>query len=125
MRTVFAVLTGWVTVGFFVALTDLALMWTFPGQYLSGRIPPVRLTALVLLTSTLYAVAGGWTAARLAPYSGWRVVIYLAAWGEIAGIASVVHSWGQMQWWYQIGWLILWIPAVFLGGYLRRRNSPV
>ena len=115
-------LTGWVMVGFFVVLTDLVLMWTFPDQYLTGRIPPARLTALVLGTTTLYSVAGGWTTARMAPKAGWRHVAYLIVWGEIAGAASAFRTWGQMQWWFTIGWLILWIPAVWLGGFLRLRS---
>ena len=118
-----AVLAGWLMVGVLVVLTDLVLARAFPAEYVQGKIPPDKLTALVLATSTLYSVIGGWLTARIAlPETGWKSILGLVIWGEIAGIASTVFSWGLMQWWYSIGLLVLWIPAVLLGGFIRLRK---
>jgi hypothetical protein len=38
------------------------------------------------------------------------------------GIASAIATWGQIQPWYQIGLCVAWIPAVFLGGWIRARQ---
>jgi hypothetical protein len=47
--------------------------------------------------------------------------VYLILWGLLMGVVSAVMSWGQIQWWYQIGLIVLWIPMVLLGGRLATR----
>ena len=118
-RGVYGVLSGWLATGMLVVVTDFILGRAFPEAFAPGRIAPAKFSALVLATTTLYSVAGGWATAYLTAAAGWRYLIALAIWGELAGIASVSMTWGQTKWWYAIGLLVLWIPAVLLGGYLR------
>lgn len=119
VRSIFAVLLGWAAVGVLVVATDTAMMKMYPDQYVHGQLPPDYLVWVSLLTSTLWSVLGGYVTARLAPRKVWHHILGLAIWGELMGVASAIATWGQVQTWYQIGLLVLWAPAVALGGWLR------
>lgn len=123
LRTIGAVLAGWLTTGVLVVCFDLVLTKLYPNEYRRGQMPPDYLTGLVLATSTLFSVPGGWVTARLAKTDPSRHILYLILWGELMGILSASMTWGQIQWWYQIGLLVLWIPAVLLGGRLAVKRS--
>jgi hypothetical protein len=119
VRSVLAVLGGWVAVGVLVVVTDLVLGRMYPQSYVAGKIPPDSLSALSLATSILYSIAGGWLTALIASRRKWTHVLALVAWGLLMGIASAIFTWGQTQHWYQIGLILGWIPAVLLGGYIK------
>jgi hypothetical protein len=116
LRTILAVLAGWMTTGVLVVCFDLILRKVIPNDYRDGQIPPDSVTALVLMTSALFSIPAGWVTARLARTDPARHVVYLILWGLLMGIVSAVMSWGQIQWWYQIGLIVLWAPMVLLGG---------
>lgn len=118
-------LAGWAVVGVLVVLTDLVLGKIFPTEYVAGRIPPDRLSALSLATATLYSVLGGWITVKLARTRPWRHAMYLILWGELMGVLSAVMTWGQIQWWYQIGLLAAWPLAIALGCWLAAGIPPV
>jgi len=96
-------------------LTDFVLGKMFPSEYVAGKTPPDRLSALSLATSTLYSVLGGWITVKLARARPWRHALYLILWGELMGVLSAVMTWGLMQWWYQIGLLAAWPLAIAAG----------
>lgn len=118
LRSILSVLAGWAAVGVLVVLTDLVLGKMFPNEYVAGRIPPDRLSALSLGTATVYSVLGGWIMVKLARSSPWRHALWLILWGELMGVLSAVMTWGQIQPWYQIGLLIAWPLAVAAGCWL-------
>ncbi len=119
VRSILAVLLGWAAVGVLVIATDGAMNLLFPDQYVHGKLPPDFLAAISLATSTLWSIIGGYITARLAPNQPWRHIVALMIWGELMGITSSIMTWGQIQVWYQTGLLLLWAPAVSLGGWLR------
>lgn len=114
LRSSLSVLAGWAAVSVLVVLTDLVLGRAFPEEYVQGRMPPDRLSALSLATATLYSVAGGWITVKLARSSPWRPAVSLILWGELPGVISAVLTWGQIRWWYHIGLLAAWPDAVAL-----------
>ena len=91
----------------------------FPDQYVHGKLPPDHLAAISLATSTLWSIIGVHITAWIAPRKPWHHILALVIWGELMGIASSIATWGQIQMWYQIGLLLLWPPAVAIGGWLR------
>jgi len=119
VRSILAVLGGWIAVGVLVVITDLVLGRIYPQAYVEGKIPPDFLSALSLATSIGYSIAGGWLTARIAARRKWNHVWALVAWGLLMGIVSAMLTWGKIQHWQQIGLIVGWIPAVILGGYLR------
>jgi len=118
LRSILSVLAGWAAVVVLVVLTDLALGKMFPSEYVAGKMPPDRLSALSLATSTLYSVLGGWITAKLALSSPWRHALYLIVWGELMGVLSAVMTWGLMPWWYHAGLLAAWPLAIAAGCWL-------
>ena len=119
IRSILAVLLGWAAVGVLVVSTDGVLHMLFPDQYVHGKLPPDHLAAISLATSTLWSIIGGYITAWIAPRKPWHHILALVIWGELMGIASCIATWGQIQAWYQIGLLLLWAPAVAIGGWLR------
>ncbi|HPT27232.1 MAG TPA: hypothetical protein PLZ95_12490 [Bryobacteraceae bacterium] len=123
LRSILAVLAGWGTTGVLVVCFDLILRKVIPNDYRDGQIPPDGVSAMVLATSALFSIPAGWVTAKLARIDPSRHVVYLVLWGLLMGIISAVMAWGQIQWWYHIGLLILWIPMVLLGGRLAIKRS--
>jgi uncharacterized membrane protein YccC len=56
---------------------------------------------------------------RIAARKPWLHALALAAWGELMGTISTVANWGRIQEWYQIGLLVMWVPAVLAGAWIR------
>lgn len=117
-RSILAVLAGWLTTGILVVCFDLVLRKVLPNDYRDGQIPPDWVTAMVLATSALFSIPAGWVTAKVARTDPSRHVVYLVLWGLLMGIFSAVMAWNQIQWWYHIGLIILWVPMVLLGGRL-------
>lgn len=118
LRSILAVLAGWLTTGVLVVCFDLVLRKVLPDDYRDGQIPPDWVTAMVLATSALFSIPAGWVTAKMARTDPSRHVVYLVLWGLLMGIVSAVMAWNQIQWWYHIGLILLWVPMVFLGGRL-------
>jgi hypothetical protein len=118
LRTILAVLAGWMTTGVLVVCFDLILTKLLPNDYKQGQIPPDWVSAMVLATSAFFSIPAGWVTAKLAKTDPQRHVTYLICWGLLMGVVSAVMAWNQIQWWYHIGLLVLWVPMVLLGGRL-------
>jgi hypothetical protein len=119
LRSILAVLAGWLAVGVLVVLTDGVLHKMYPNDYVHGKVPPDNLMMVSLATATLYSVLGGYITARLARHRPWHHILGLIVWGEVMGIVSFIFSRGQVPDWYSLALLALWFPAVCIGGYLR------
>ncbi len=124
LRSILSVLAGWAAVGVLVVLTDVVLGWLYPAEYVAGRIPPDRLSAISLAAATLYSILGGWITVKLARTRPWRHAVYLILWGEGMGVLSAVMTWGQIQAWYQIGLLVAWPIAIAAGCWLAAGAPP-
>jgi len=104
-----------------VLLGDVLLHALFPKDYVQGTPVPVGLlwvsTAIFVAASILCA----WICAKTAPGRALAHVIWFFAIGEVMGLATTVPNWGKMPHWYSISWLLLWVPAVWIGWKLARR----
>jgi len=122
LRSVAAVLAGYVSIGVLVVLTD-ALVWAIrPGEYISGQAPPVYYYVISLFTVPLYTVLGGCLCAWIAKAKPWKHVLALVIFGEIMGVLSIAASWGKAPLWYGLALLVLYPPAIWFGGLLRLRR---
>ncbi len=74
-------------------------------------------TALFTVISILCA----WVCAKLAPSNVRTHVFVFFALGEIMGLVATVLNWGKVPYWYSIAWLVVWIPAVWIGWKLANR----
>jgi len=119
LRSIGAVVAGYISIGVLVVLTDTVLARLYPNDYVQGKAPPDSLLVVTMITATCYSVLGGRLTARLAARKPWGHVIGLIVLGEIMGVVSMVMFWTQQPHWYPLALLVLFPPAVWLGGRLR------
>ncbi len=116
-----ALLAGFLVVVLFSTGTDVALQATgvFPAgeQRMSDG-----LFLLALGYRTLYAIAGCYVAARLAPDRPMRHALGLGGVGMALAVAGSVAMWGAGPAWYNLGVIATAIPGAWVGGWLHERR---
>lgn len=118
-RSILAIVIGFLFIGVLSIGTDgvLAAAGVFPPQ---GQ--PVTSVGLLLLTVAyvaVYAIAGCWLAAWLAPGRPLRHALILGALGLVAQVPPAVMQWGLMPKWYTLVNLALVMPYAWIGGRIR------
>jgi hypothetical protein len=121
LRSIGAVLAGYISIAILVVSTDFVIAGFKPGEYRPGQMPPAIYFVISLFTAPLYSVVGGYVCAWLARVCQNRHVLALIVFGEAMGVASAIAFRGQQPVWYGLALLVLYPPAVWLGGRLRVR----
>lgn len=125
LKSIGAVLTGFVTVFILSVVTDLVLEKL-------GVFPPITeglfvtwMLVLALAYRTAYTVLGGYVTATLAPQRALKHVFILASIGTVAAIVGLVATWGKGLGpeWYPIALALLAFPSVWLGGKLNAKSK--
>jgi len=119
VRSAVAVLAGLAVV---VALSEGAdyVATTFGLLSFDGPDPTVAFATATVYRS-LAAVAGGYTAARLAPERPMLHTWILGGIGFLAAIAGCIAGWKYGNHWYPIALVITALPCTWLGGKLAAR----
>ena len=117
MRTVIAVLAGFLGIGVLVRFTDLLFARLVPGW--DPRQPPLFYFAVSLATDFIYSVIGGYLCALIAEQHRRTATLWLIVLGEVLGVIVQVILWSQVPHWYAIGLLILYPAGVWIGSNLR------
>ena len=120
LRTVGALIAGFVTVALLSTAADAALhaMNYYPNDGTAGTDPEL---AVALAYRTLFTVFGGFVCAWLAPSHPQRLATILGLIGTIPAVLGVVAMWGLGHHWYAISLALLAIPSTALGGWLFTR----
>lgn len=122
LKSIGAVLAGFVTVFVLSTVTDLILekLGVFPPIY-EGLFVTWMLV-LALAYRTAYTILGGYVTAALAPQRSMKHVFVLAVIGTAAGTLGLVVTWGKGLGpeWYPIALVILAFPSVWVGGRLAK-----
>jgi hypothetical protein len=121
LRSVGAVLAGFLATFILSIATDLILhgAGVFPpwGQPMSNA-----LFVLATVYRTIYAIAGGYITARLAPDRPMGHALTLGIIGLFAAIAGTLATWNKGPEfgpkWYPLALVVLAIPSVWFGGKL-------
>jgi hypothetical protein len=123
-KSIGAVLAGLIAIVALSAGTDFVLeslgIFTPPDQ---GFFTP-WMVMLALIYRCIYAVAGGYIAARLAPNRPMRHAIILGLIGLVASIAGAIVAWDLSPHWFPIALIITALPCTWLGGKLKTRGLP-
>jgi len=123
LKSIGSVFAGFITVVILSVGTDFVLetLHIFPPQS-DPKAYLIWMLVLALAYRSLYTVAGGYVAARLAPNRPMRHVIILGFVGIAAGTLGVIISWNfSPDHWYPISLVIGAMPCTWLGGKLKTR----
>ena len=122
LRSILAIAVGFLLIGALAFGTGAALQS-------AGILPPAGepLTdagplVLETLYVAIYAIAGCWLAARLAPDRPMRHALILGFLGLAFNVMGAVATWGQRPAWYILLNLALVLPYAWIGGRLREQQ---
>jgi hypothetical protein len=122
VKSILSVLGSYVLSIVLVMATDPLLHALFPHDYNRGQTIPDGLLLLSTALFTVISILCAWVCAKLAPSRVRVHVIAFFALGEIMGLVATLLNWGKMPHWYSIAWLLVWIPAVWIGWKLAGRS---
>jgi hypothetical protein len=117
-RLAAAVITGYLTIGLLVLLTDQIAAWTIPG-FLAMSMPPANYFYTSLVTDSFYALIGGYLCAKIAHERSWSATVALIVLGEAIGLVSQIALWSTVPHWFGFALLITYPIAVWLGSRLQ------
>ena len=122
-RSIVAIVVGFVFIGALSVGTDALVHAAVPGLYdASGRTESVPLLLFTLVYVGVYAVAGCYLAARLAPDRPMRHAMILGALGLAFNVMGSIAVWDTVPVWYHVVALALVLPFAWMGGRLRERE---
>jgi hypothetical protein len=122
-RSVLAIVIGFVFIGALSFTTDALVRAALPGAFdVAGGTTSVPVLVLTLAYVGLFAVAGCYLAARLAPGRPMTHALVLGGLGLLFNIAGTVATWATAPAWYHAVALALVLPYAWLGGHLRQRQ---
>ena len=119
LRSILAIVAGFVTIGVLSVGTNAAL-------HAAGILPdadqPIFDTGLLLLTMAyvaVYAIAGCYLTAMLAPNRPMLHALILGALGLVLNVVTAAGMRGQFPDWYLAAGVLLTMPYAWIGGKLR------
>jgi MFS family permease len=119
MKSIVALLAGFITVFIPSILTDMALEATGLMRLDTTFQNPIWVLALAIVCRALYFTVGGYITARLAPKAPMRHAIILGVIGTLLGVGGAVMTWGTAPNWVPIAFVLLPFPSSLIGGKLR------
>ena len=123
LRSILAVVVGFLVIGGLVGVTDLAVHSLFPGRFAAnGGITDPTLLLVTEIYVFVYATAGCWLCARIAGRRPMFHALFLGVLGFIFNIVGSSMTWQLYPAWYHVVALILVMPAAWLGGRIAERQ---
>ena len=122
LRSILAIVVGFVVIGALAFGTAAAL--TAAGVFPAATEPitDISLVLLETLYVAVYAIAGCWLAAFLAPDRPMRHALILGALGLVFNLAMAVPTWELRPPWAILLNLALVMPYAWIGGRLREKQ---
>lgn len=122
LKSIGAVFAGMLTIVVLSTATDAVLekLGIFPSPEKGLFIP--WMLALALVYRSVYAVAGGFITAMLAPNRPMQHAIILGSIGVVISIIGVFIAWDMSPHWYPIALVLTALPCTWLGGRLYRKS---
>jgi hypothetical protein len=122
LRSTGAVLLGFASVVVLSLGTDqvLHVLQVYPPWGQPMYDPALNLLALAY--RCVYAVVGGYVAARFAPHAPMRHVLALGVIGVVLSLAGAIAMWSAGPGWYPVALVLTALPCTWLGGVLQRRR---
>jgi len=123
IRSILAVLAGFLFIGFARFILSVALLGIFPGAFdAEGRVLGTPALLLILAQVAVVVMAGAYLTARLAARRPLEHALVLGAFGLLFNVAGTLAQWERAPAWYHVTALALVLPVAWLGGRLRVRQ---
>lgn len=123
MRSVWAILAGFILIGVLAFGTDAIMRamspWAFDAQGGTTNLP---ILLVMIGYSAVYGTVGCYVAARLAPSRPMRHAMILGVIGVIVTSLATMALWGHTPAWFNIINLLSVLPLAWLGGRLRENE---
>lgn len=124
MRSVGAVVVGFLFIAVLSFGSDLILRITFPDDVdLPVRIVSVRVLSLSLISAAVYATVGCYLTARLAPARPMWHALLLGILVLLFTGTNTTVLWTLAATWYKVASLALVMPCAWIGGWLAERGG--
>lgn len=117
LKSIGAILAGFVLVVIISILTDIILMQTGLMK-LPLDLNPVWFIILVVFYRSLYATIGSYLTAKLSPDNPMRHAMIGGIIGFAVAIIGAIAEWDKPPHWYPISLIITALPSAWLGGQL-------
>ncbi len=123
LKSIGAIVAGFITVVILSIGTDFIFesLHIFPPQ--SAGQYGFWLLLVAFIYRSVYAVAGGYVTALLAPANPMRHVIVLGVFGIIGGVIGIFAGWNLSDHWYPIALAVTAFPLTWIGGKLRMNRK--
>ena len=118
LRSLAAVIIGYMIVGLLIFSTDQIFSHLI-ANFNNMHELPTYYFMISIVTDTLYSFAGGWVCAVIAKSHARLSVLFLIAFGELAGLAATILNWGIVPHYFSFALMILYPPAIWYGARLR------
>jgi hypothetical protein len=123
LRSILAVVAGFLVIGALAGLTDLAVRAMVPGLFApNGAVTDPMLLGVTEVYVFVYATFGCWLCARIARRRPMFHALVLGVLGLIFNVVGSSMTWQLYPAWYHVVALILVMPAAWLGGWIAERQ---
>jgi hypothetical protein len=123
MRSVWAVLAGFILIGILNFGTDAIMRAMSPWAFDEVGAPTSMAILLVsMVYSAVYGVVGCYVTARLAPSSPTKHALILGVIGVLVTGMMNFMLWGHVPGWWSIVNVLVVLPLAWLGGQLRENE---
>ena len=122
-RSIFAVLTGFIVIGALSFSADALARRAWPDAFdAAGATRDETVLLITIGYVAVFAIAGCYLAARLAPERPMAHALVLGVLGLLFNVVGTVMMWGTAPMWYHVVSLLLVMPYAWIGGWLRERD---
>jgi len=123
LRSVLAIIVGFVVIFCLVGPTDLLMHSLFPGRFAAnGAVSDTTVLALTEIYVFIYAVFGCYLCARIARRRPMLHALILGAMGLVLNVVASSMMWSLYPAWYHIVAILVAMPAAWVGGRIAERQ---
>lgn len=123
-RSILAIVAGFVAIAVLALGADAVVRRALPQFFGPGdRSDHTGMLIVMIVYSTVFAAAGAWLTARLAPSHPLRHALILGALGLVLAVPVTIAHWNTAPVWFHVATLALTMPAAWVGGAMVERKA--